>query len=357
MGVFSYLDSDTGATLYHVIPSPESEAPPSEFYSETDSTVSASTIQSDDLPGYFVLRHGRQQPASDNIAKWFPSDNIRRHMIHYFIMKSLFGGHYSGPVKEALSPINDRQRQLLELGTRTGTWVQAMATEFPHVQFLSLDVVPMVPHIPRSNITFEVYDLTEGLMVESGSQDVVFLSRMMEMVINYRALLREAYRVLRPGGLLYVEDYKLQMYRSEDMTMVQHHTNPQGRRAIGLVQRQLTTMGIDIDTCEKLPQWLGPSSDVWDKGQKGFKGIESIIQPVPLYPHDGFPCATRVEAEILPYLRHLTRINTGELFSVLKDTGMEDKEIDMLIRDMNTELSQHEGCAVVKVYRIYGIKE
>jgi hypothetical protein len=57
-----------------------------------------------------------------------------------------------------------------------------MATEFPHVQFRSLDVAPIIAHNPRPNIIFEVYDFTEGLLLEDTSQDVVFLNMVMEIV-------------------------------------------------------------------------------------------------------------------------------------------------------------------------------
>lgn len=48
-----------------------------------------------------------------------------------------------------------------------------MASEFPHAEFISLDLVPMVPHVPRSNITFEVYDLYAGLAEPDESFDIV----------------------------------------------------------------------------------------------------------------------------------------------------------------------------------------
>ncbi|QRW04411.1 hypothetical protein RhiLY_03410 [Ceratobasidium sp. AG-Ba] len=169
MGVFAYYDTDTEAIVYHVLPSPE------------DDDISGTTIQSDELPGYFIIHHGRQQPASDNAPKWFPSDNIRRHILRYLVSKTLLGGHYSGPIKDMLTPLDGRVRQALDIGTRTGTWIQGLASEFPHARFRSLDIVPMMPHVPRHNIVFEVYDFTQGLRLEEESQDVVFLNIVLEM--------------------------------------------------------------------------------------------------------------------------------------------------------------------------------
>jgi hypothetical protein len=57
-----------------------------------------------------------------------------------------------------------------------------MAAEFPHVQFRSLDVAPIITHVPRSNIAFEVYDFTEGILLDDASQDVVFLNVVFELV-------------------------------------------------------------------------------------------------------------------------------------------------------------------------------
>ncbi|QRV75524.1 methyltransferase domain protein [Ceratobasidium sp. AG-Ba] len=353
MGVFAYYDADTDAMVYHVIPSPESDLAPSNFHSETESLVSAATIESNDLPGYFILHHGRQQPANDNAIKWFPSDNIRRYMLRYLVLKSIFGGDYIGPVMDALSPVEGRERYVLEVGTRTGTWIQAMATQFSHVQFLSLDVVPMIAHAPRPNVAFEVYDFTAGLLLEDESQDAVFLNVVLEMVKDYRSLLREVYRILRPGGLIYIRDLNPHFWDTEDIMIPAHRTNPYGCRFFDLIRRCISSAGIDPDTCDKLPQWLLPGSDLWNQEQVGFKDIHSVIRPFPVYPHDGFSCMNRIEEGIATYLRQLTAMSLRDMSGLLRDTGMGGKEADELIEGMLEELRQPESSTYV-VYCIIG---
>ncbi|KAG9114066.1 hypothetical protein FRC07_007686, partial [Ceratobasidium sp. 392] len=291
MPVYAYYDADTDARVYHVIPSPDSSLSEFTFSSESDSAASGVTIESDDLPGYFVIHHGRPQPAGDSAARWFPSDNTRRYILQSLVSKWVFGGEYIGPVKEMLAPVPGRQRQALELGTRSGTWIQAMASEFPHVQFRTVDIIPMVAHTPRSNVVFEVYNFAEGLLLPDESQDVVFLSVVLEIVKDYRALLREVHRVLRPGGLIYVNDFNLHIWDPEDITR-HPRRNPLGCRMSDFVREYIINMGIDPDTCDKLPDWLAPDSDLWDqtKEPRGFEQIQSVVKAYPAHPHPGHSC-------------------------------------------------------------------
>ncbi|KAG9104074.1 hypothetical protein FRC07_009856, partial [Ceratobasidium sp. 392] len=335
MSVFAYFDSDTGATVYHVLPGLESDGSESSmFYSETESEATGTTIQSDELPGkfkwdcgYFVLHHGRQQPASDKVLRWYPSDNIKRYILRYIVNHWLFGGNYVGPVRNILAPAAGRERRALELGTRTGTWIQSMATEFPHVQFRSLDVVPIMAHAPRPNVIFEVYDFTEGILVEDESQDVVFLNMIIEMVKDYRGLVREVHRVLRPGGLIHSCDYIPYLWDSQNPTTPAEDKNPVARHWVGYSQELLSKIGVDPYACNKLPEWLAPGSTLWNNEDvsrsHGFEQIESVVRTHPAYPHPGFP------------LR--------DMFGVLKDGGMRDEEVEKLIGDMIEELKQHRN--------------
>ncbi|QRV90531.1 methyltransferase domain protein [Ceratobasidium sp. AG-Ba] len=272
-------------------------------------------------------------------------------------MRAIFGGDYMGPVEDILAPIDGQERHALEIGTRTGTWIQAMATQFPHVQFRTLDVVPMIPHVPRQNVIFEAYDFTQRLQLEDESQDVVFLNLVSEMVKDYRTVLREAYRVLRPGGLIHIKDYNGHFWDPEDaLKLARLQPASQTYRFRKIVGQKAASLGIDPDTCEKVPQWLEPDSDLWDNGQKGFKEIMSIMRTCPLYPHESLSCASHVDARISPYVRRLTEISMWDTCGLLKDSGLEDKEAENLVNETLGELRQHNNCVLFKAYCIYAIK-
>ncbi|QRV82185.1 methyltransferase domain protein [Ceratobasidium sp. AG-Ba] len=360
MVVFEYRDPDTDSIVYHVEPDPGSQNEVSTIWSETESLDSGITIQSDERSGYFVLHHGRQQPASGNIARTFPSDNIRRQMLRYLVCKHLLGEDYVTPVCEILAPKPGREHRALELGTRTGTWIQAVAAAFPHVQFRSLDIAPVMAHAPRHNVIFEVYDFTEGLLLDDNSQDVIFLNFLAAMIKDIRALLREVHRVLRPGGVIQFVDFGMEIWDPDYPTKkVSRITNPYTFQTIELVREHLAQSGIDPDTCAKMAKWIAPDSEIWRPNTSHYRGFEQIQQVVrlcPLSPHEGFPCTASIDRRTAWLIGHMMEMTVRDTVVMLKDRSITHEAAERLVEDTIAELRQPDKCCALKLYSTFAKK-
>lgn len=161
---------------------------------------------------YFRDVGGRLYPVDPDIPVFMPQDEqeTRRLDHEHNALKLVIGRNYVGPVDFHLrnEPRFPRKR-VLDIGTQQGTWsvshiyctlrpitshtpapslydpngyltcalsrVQEMASEFPHVEFVSLDLSPMAAHTPRENVAFEVYNFHSGLAEPDASFDVAHM--------------------------------------------------------------------------------------------------------------------------------------------------------------------------------------
>ncbi|QRV94462.1 methyltransferase domain protein [Ceratobasidium sp. AG-Ba] len=183
----------------------------------SDTTVrSMSTLSSLEVSSFFREVYGRAYPADANIPQFVPLDLgevVRLELQHYYL-KLLLESNYVGPVQSILAPdpTSPRRKRVLDIFTADGTWVQEMASEFPHVDFVSLDMIPLVPHKPRANVSFEVYDVYNGFAELDASFDMVHTRRTVSQIRDYHAFLREVDRVLKPGGLLVFGQLEIEVY-------------------------------------------------------------------------------------------------------------------------------------------------
>ncbi|KAG8718088.1 hypothetical protein FRC08_005975 [Ceratobasidium sp. 394] len=357
MPAIPFYDPDTNGFVYHVEPDLHTfySESISEISSETESSESGQTIGTDDLPGkeaYFVQHHGRPQPAG-NTVWWFPADNTRRFILRHFVESYIHGGNYAPIVKEMLPLDPGRTYHVLELGTRDGTWVQEMATEFPHVQFRSLDVAPIMSHVPRPNVVFEVYNFGGGLLLDDSSQDVVFLNVVFELIKDYPALIREAHRVLRPGGLIHIRDFDIVLYDSQNPSQLAQSSNPAGCHLLDIMGDTLTRMGVDTQTFKRLPQWLASEPN----GEAGFENIQVRTKVFPAYPHQNPVCGHKVDLRIAPYLEHLVVMSFRDFTSILCDAGMQVDEANALIEEAIGEFRRPGNCVLIKLPCMYAVKK
>ncbi|KAG8730356.1 hypothetical protein FRC12_020313, partial [Ceratobasidium sp. 428] len=196
------------------------------------------------------------------------------------------------------------------------------------------------------------YDFTQGLLLDDSSQDVVFLNVVFELTKDYRALIREAYRVLRPGGLIHIRDFDTVIYDPIVPSQLARRTHPTVCRLLDIMREKLAEMGADPQTFEHLPSWLASEPN----GEAGFEHIKIMTKMFPAYPHHSAICGHKVDTRIAPYMEHLVAMTFRDFTSILCDAGMKTDEANALIEAAIREFRHPDNCALMKLICMYAVK-
>ncbi|CEL58662.1 hypothetical protein RSOLAG1IB_08725 [Rhizoctonia solani AG-1 IB] len=278
-----YYDTDTDGVVYRVQDAYQDDYDYDDSDMETISSASTaqttSTITSEEIGDYFREAYGRTYAHDENLPLLYPIDEIeaRRHEMQHVFLKALVHGNYIGPVRDLLRPRPDGSRpRILDIRTCAGNWAQEMATEFPHCDIVSIDIAPIVPHAPRPNITFEIYDLYAGVAEPDESFDYVSCRHVQLHVKEYDRLIFDLHRVLKPGGLITVCEVENHCYEAEPPfeTPAYLQTMPVAAEAIKVLRAAITKQGININAVHHISEWLRPGSPFWIQTAEAY-GIPS----------------------------------------------------------------------------------
>ncbi|MBI5061703.1 MAG: class I SAM-dependent methyltransferase, partial [Candidatus Aenigmarchaeota archaeon] len=104
----------------------------------------------------------------------------------------------------------------IEVGTGSGVCARSFASLYKHLQIAATDIdaeeVAFAKSIPHpNNVCFKVQDATR-LNFKQQVFDYAFSFNTMHHVKGYRSAFSELYRVLKPNGLLLIQDIKPTLY-------------------------------------------------------------------------------------------------------------------------------------------------
>ncbi|KAG8747733.1 hypothetical protein FRC10_011862 [Ceratobasidium sp. 414] len=347
----------------------------------TNSTMS--TLESAEVHSYFREIYGRMFPADINVPLLMPTDNaeVLRLQKQHLSLKLMLEGNYYGPMGEVLAPDPrlHRRKRVLDLVTLEGTWVQEVSREFPDADFVSLDSLPLTAHRPRPNVVFEVYDLYNGFAEPDNSFDVVHVRHAVVPTKNFKLLVQEVHRVLRPGGLLLFCEYELEAYDAEFPDIPAWGSLPGICHAIRLARGGLAQQGVNVYAWRDLPRWLPHDSSFWKESEiefeddtdgtdtesdgsvvrspnprltRGFTGVQTRANLVPTAPWPPDPRLREVGALVQNVWANVWR-NMG---SSLQVGGLSEAEATETIRAAVYDIEHPSVRISAKLHTLYAFK-
>ncbi|KAH0834109.1 hypothetical protein J3R83DRAFT_11397 [Lanmaoa asiatica] len=158
----------------------------------SDASSTLTELRADEFPGYFREHGGRFSHSYSNSPYPLPVDGKEQTRVNaqHMILHDLLRSHFVGPVAEALAYESGRHKCVLDFCTGTGQWnlnpsdyspcmldsserLMDMASQFRHVRFSGVDIVPIATRHPHPSAHFEILDVTQPFRRPDGVMDFV----------------------------------------------------------------------------------------------------------------------------------------------------------------------------------------
>ncbi|CAE6519592.1 unnamed protein product [Rhizoctonia solani] len=358
MATSAYYDADSEGIVYWVKPEslfedtydPEVDSDSGESFNSSD------TLMSCEIADYFHEINGRVFINNPNAPIWHAVDEHRRLDLQHKLLKVVYGGNYFGPVAEVLQARPGHKPRVLDICTRNGVWVQEMAQQFPHAHFLSLDIAPIVDHVPRANVTFEVYDISTGILEGDETFDFVRIAHITEIIKDVPGILKEAQRLLKPGGLLFVVESETALYESHDTDQPSLDSTPLTWKAIDTLHRVLAEQGVEVNSCRLVAEWLSPESHLWENYEpRLFVPFENIKSGTQIVHAGGWDADIRLQ-EVRLLLAQYGTVCWRNLAAAIATLGLCEHDVRVLVEGAVRELKDPCTSYAVKFHHVFARK-
>ncbi|GJC84323.1 secondary metabolism regulator LAE1 [Colletotrichum liriopes] len=168
------------------------------------------------------------------------------------------------------APLENPQK-VLDVGTGTGIWAIDMGDEYPEADVIGIDLSPIQPEFVPPNVHFFVDDAEVGWVYPENTFDYVHLRNMAPSIKKWPELFAEAYRVLKPGGYIELQEMRW-VYGYDDGTMGPDFAPV---RMVANIKEALARLSVDMNAAKRYPIHAEDA---------GFVDLKHEVKKVPVGP-------------------------------------------------------------------------
>ncbi|KAF6754309.1 S-adenosyl-L-methionine-dependent methyltransferase [Ephemerocybe angulata] len=287
--------------------------------------------------GRRVTALGRTYGLPGDSEEWYRLDRQHRMFIE------MQGGKWYPPAMERVMKSNIQgEKRVLDLGCGNGAWyvlidrARDVGLHFPLCDVLAIDLIPIkdTRYLP-SNVKSEVDDIDreDGLSHLYGQFDVVHCRLVASGVRDYYELIERIVRILRPGGIMELQEFDFRIYdrdhREIEVSVYSPLGPPYWARFMAHMNQAIQKKGGDVDAARHLWKWV--------TSHEAFEDITYRDVWVPCIPGDD----SRYAAEVYPILRENITAFLKSGRPMLLANGMSEAVYDTI--EQNTLREMHES--------------
>ncbi|ORY55629.1 S-adenosyl-L-methionine-dependent methyltransferase [Pseudomassariella vexata] len=175
---------------------------------------------------------------------------------------------------------------IVDVGTGIGQWAAEVAQQYPKAQVIGMDISKVQDTPVPDNVSFEIHDVEDPWNCEPNSVDFVHIRDVTGGIHDWLALVRQAYKSLKPGGQLEMTETRAKFF---DFDGTFGETGTFFVEFENIYLELASKTGMDWDPVPSSPDWLNEA------------GFEKIVQRSEIMPIGSWPKDAKLKKKAMDF--------------------------------------------------------